>query len=313
MLRSVTIINPKGEALELELASPEKSGLLIANIEGLGPPDAQINGQEMATSDGMMFTSARVSSRNIVFTLVMVARDERSPFGPLTIEQSRHLTYGYFPLKKKITMGFLTDTRLVYIDGYVEKNSPAIFSSEEYTQISVVCPNPYFYTIGDEKTVFSGTQAAFEFPFSNEITETEPDAKNVIFGDIWLDTRAILSYGGTVDTGILITIHAFGEASGIRLYNVDTHEQMRIDTDRIEKITGEPYQAKDDIIISTIRGDRSCMLLRKGVYTNIVGALSRDSDWFQISTGNNGFAFAADKGEEFLSVTFAYKNIYIGV
>lgn len=297
----------------LELANPEKSGLLVANIEGLGPPAAQINGQEMATSDGMVYSSARASSRNIVFTLAMVFRDEQSQYGPLTIEESRHLTYTYFPLKKKITMAFVTDSNILYIDGYVEKNSPAIFSSEEYTQVSVICPNPYFYQIGEEKTSFSGVQSLFEFPFSNEITETDPDAKNIIFGEIWLDTRSILVYSGSVDTGMLITIHAFGEAKNIRLYNVDTHEQMRIDTDRIAQITGEPFQGKDDIVISTIQGDRFCRLLRNGVYTNIIGALSRDSDWFQISAGNNGFAFAAESGEENLSVTFAYKNAFVGI
>lgn len=280
MIYSVTVTNPKGETLVLDLVNPEKSGLLVANIEGLGPPSAQINGQEMATSDGMVYSSARTSSRNIVFTMAMVFRDEQSPYGPLTIEQSRHLTYRYFPLKKKITMSFATDSRVLYIDGYVEKNSPSVFSSEEYTQISIVCPNPYFYQIGEEKTVFSGTQALFEFPFSNEITEEGSDEKNITFGEIWLDTRAILEYNGNVDTGMLITIHAFDAAKNIRLYNVDTREQMRIDTDKIEQITGEPYGSKDDIEISTIQGNRYCKLLRHGAYINIIGALSRDSDWF---------------------------------
>lgn len=313
MIHAISITNPKGEALVLDLTNPEKSGLLVANVEGLGPPNAQINGQEMATADGMVYSSARVSSRNIVFTLAMVFRDENSIYGRQSIEESRHLTYKYFPLKKKIKMGFQTDERYLLIDGYVESNAPVIFSSEEYAQISIICPNPYFYQLGEEKTSFSGIQPLFEFPFSNEVSESSPDEKNIVFGEIWLDTRSILNYTGSVDTGMLITIHALGEAKGIRLYNVDTREQMKIDTYQIETITGSPYQAKDDIVISTVIGDRYCMLLRNGIYTNIIGALSRDSDWFQLSSGNNGFAFAADEGEHNLSVTFSFKSAFVGI
>lgn len=311
LIQKVRVTNPKGEVLELELTNPEKSGLIVANIEGLGPPTASINGQEMATADGMIFSSARASTRNVVFTLAMLSRDASSKYGALSIEQSRHLTYRYFPIKKEIKMEFITDVRTTYCTGHVETNNPVIFSQEEYTQISVICPDPYLYEEGGEKTVFSGIQPAFEFPFSNE-SFTEPLLE---FGTIWLDTRAILDYRGTVDTGVLITIHAMGDLDPkrIRLYNVDTMEHLIIDTTKIETITGVKYSVKDDIIISTTKGDRYCRLLHDGAYTNIIGVISKDSDWFQISNGNNGFAFAADSDEQKLSVTFSYKNAYVGV
>lgn len=310
MLNAVTITNPKGEALELELAYPEKSGLLVAKIEGLSPPKASINGQQIATVDGMMYSSARADSRNIVFSLVLYQRDNSSSYGPLSIEEARHLTYRCFPLKKKITMSFRTDTGVYYIDGYVESNEISLFSSEEYTQISVICPDPYFREIGGEKTVFSGIQPLFEFPFESDLTVP---GGTIEFSSIWLDSTAILAYKGNVDTGLIITIHAFDKAEGIRLYNVDTQEIFSIDTAKIATITGEPFGSKDDIVISTVKGDRYCRLLRNGVYTNIIGAVAIDSDWFQISAGNNGFAFSAESGANNLSVTFAYKNFYVGV
>lgn len=419
MIHSLTITNPKNETLELELAHPEKSGLIVTKVEGLGPPQATINGQEIATSDGMIYSSARAEARNVVLYLKMFSRDLNSPYGPLSIEESRHLTYQYFPLKKEITIHIRTDARTVYCKGYIESNLPDIFSNEEGCQISVICTDPWLYTEGDEKTVFSGIHGIFEFPFSNEsLTMTKQGAglflqtygvsipddeeieirfrypkgtisfsvtnestldyitlaindvasdfgyvakydaktgaifcvnqsngaksditisvsdtgeiltpkyplgidkvtdtgeKLIEFGQIWLDTRAILNYKGTVDTGILITIHAFDTAEKIRIYNVDTREQMIIDTEKIRTITGKEYGEKDDIIISTVKGNRYCRLLRAGTYTNIIGALSKDTDWFQISAGNNGFAFAAEKGADNLSVTFSYQNAYVGV
>lgn len=311
MLYSVTVTNPKGEALELELANPEKSGLAVANVEGLSPPKATINGQQIATVDGMMYSGARAESRNIVFTLVMQSRDANSSYGLLSIEDARHLTYRYFPLKKKINMAFRTDSGVYYIDGYVESNEVPIFSSEEYAQISVICPNPYFTTKGEARTIFSGVQPEFEFPFWSDTNEG--DSGLIEFSSIWLNTAAILDYQGTVDTGIAMTIHAFGEVEGIHLFNLDSQERFDIDTEKIQKISGKPFGAKDEIVISTVKMDRYCQLLREGVYTNIIGAVDRRSDWFQISTGNNGFAFTADAGENNLSVTFSYRNAYVGV
>lgn len=310
MIRSVTITNPKNEALVLELTNPEKSGLMVSKIEGLGSPKASINGQEMATDDGMIYSSARANTRNIIFTLYMMERNALSPFGPLTIEQSRRLTYRYFPLKKKIRITVSTDDQTLYCEGYVESNEPSIFEEREFTTISVICPDPYFYTDNVSQTIFSGIRPEFEFPFSNE-SLTKP---LIEVSSIWIDKHAILDYTGTVDTGVVITVHSLsGPAENIRLYNVDTTERIYIDTNRLQSITGSAFGLADDIIISTVRGDRYCQLLRNGKYTNIIGCLSRDSDWFQLSAGANGFAFTADKGADNLSVTFSFRNAYVGV
>lgn len=309
MIKKIVVTNPKGQTLDLELTDPEKSGLAVVKVEGLGPPKANINGQEMASADGMFYSSARAETRNVIFTLEMRSRDKDSPNGYLSIEEARHLTYIYFPLKKEITITVYTDSQVLYTKGYVESNEPDIFSRQERAVISVICPDPYMYELGDSKTVFSGIQQKFEFPFSNE-SLTIPLLE---MGQIWLDTTAVLEYDGTVDTGILITIHAFGDCEKIQLFNVDTGERIVIDTDKINKITGKPFQAKDDIVISTVRGDRYCKILRNGEYTNIIGALGRDTDWFQISNGDNAFGFSAENGEHNISVTFSYQNAYVGV
>lgn len=309
MIKKVVVTNPKGEALELELANPDKSGFAVAKIEGLGPPTATINGQEMATADGMFYTYARATTRQIIFTLEFRARDKNSQYGPLTIEECRHLSYRYFPLKKEVTITVYTDSQTLYTKGYVESNDPEIFSMQEYATISILCPDPFMYEVGDSKTVFSGVQPVFEFPFSNE-SLTEPLLE---FGQIWLDITAVLEYDGTVDTGILIKIHVYGDCSNITLVNVETKERIVINTDMIKTVTGEGLHKGDDLLISTVRGDRYCRLLRNGVSTNIIGALGRDTDWFQITNGDNPFGFTAETGDNNISVTFSYQNAYVGV
>lgn len=301
MIHSVTVTNHKSESLKMILVDPWASGLAILSIEGLGPPKANINTTELATTDGSFFNSAKVTPRNIVLTI--------KPMALPMVEVNRLLLYKYFPIKKEIKLEFETDSRMVETIGYVEANEPDIFNKDETVQISVLCPNPYFYAIGGANTVFSGIHPMFEFPFSNESLT----GNSIEFGKIMLDSRADLKYTGDADTGIIITIHALGPAENITIWNVYSHEKMVVNTNKIALLTGQNIDLGDDIIISTVRGNRYAKLLRKGVYTNVISALAQNSDWFQISLGDNVFTFEAENGANYLLINFEFKIAYGGI
>lgn len=302
MIKSIKVTNPKGESLVLDLFHPEKSGLIVRSISGLGPPKANINSTDLATADGALYSSARASTRNIVFNLQFM-------FAP-TIEDSRQLTYKYFPLKKLVKIEVETDNRNLETSGYVESNQPDIFSKEETTQISILCLNPFFYDPNPSVTQFATVTPTFEFPFSNEsISESL-----IEFGTINLDTRSTIDYVGDVDTGVLITIHALGKVTGpITIYNVKTHESIKIDLDRIKTLIGREYSNGDDIIISTVSGDKYVQVLHDGKYTNAISAIEKLADWFQISVGKNIFNFTVKDGISNIAMTFSYRNAYGGI
>lgn len=302
MIKSIKVTNPKGESLVLDLFHPEKSGLIVRSISGLGPPKANINSTDLATADGALYSSARASTRNIVFNLQFM-------FAP-TIEDSRQLTYKYFPLKKLVKIEVETDNRNLETSGYVESNQPDIFSKEETTQISILCLNPFFYDPDPSVTQFATVTPTFEFPFSNEST-----TENLIeFGTINLDTRSTIDYVGDVDTGVLITIHALGSVSGyLTIYNVETQEKMVIDLAKIKTLIGKDYGSGDDIIISTVSGDKYVQVLHDGKYTNAIAAIEKLADWFQVSVGRNIFNFTVTKGIENLVMSFSYRNAYGGI
>lgn len=302
MIKSIKVTNSKGESLVLDLFHPEKSGLIVRSISGLGPPKASINSTDLATADGALYSSARASTRNIVFNLQFM-------FAP-TIEDSRQLTYKYFPLKKLIKIEVETDNRSLETSGYVESNQPDIFSKEETTQISILCLNPFFYDPNPSVTQFATVTPTFEFPFSNESTN-----ENLIeFGTINLDTRSIIDYIGDVDTGVLITIHALGSVSGyLTIYNVETQEKMVVDLAKIKTLIGKDYGSGDDIIISTVSGDKYVQVLHDGKYTNAIAAIEKLADWFQVSVGRNIFNFTVTKGIENLVMSFSYRNAYGGI
>ena len=303
MIKSITVTNYLGDSIELVLARPELSGFVIKSITGLGPGKATINTTEMATNDGSMFNSSRLPSRNIVISLGYLWRDAAS------IEEIRQLSYKYFPIKKEVTLLIETDKRKAEVVGYVESNDPNIFSKDSGSDISIICPNPFFYSTGTNTTVFSGVEGMFEFPFSNE-SLTEPLLE---VGDIKNYTEKVITYDGDADIGITITIHAMGDASNISIYNTGTREVMRIDTDKLAAMTGSSIVARDDIVICTEKGKKSINLVREGRTINILNCLTKNSDWFELSKGDNIFAYVAESGSTELQFKVENRIAYEGV
>ena len=304
MIKSVTITNHLDESIKLDLFNPEESGFIIKNIEGLGPVKANINFKELATNDGAIDNSARLSSRNIVMSLQFM----ESP----TIEETRLKSYKYFPIKRNIKFLIETDDRICETIGRVETNVPTIFSNAEGCQISILCPNPYFYSAGENgtnQTIFYGTEPLFEFPFSNEsLTEDL-----IEFGSIENRTEGTIYYDGDAEIGITIQIHAVGEAEGLVIYNTKTREIMRINDDKLKSLMGSGIQAGDEITITTSRGEKGIYMLRSGVTTNILNSLEKPIKWFQLSKGDNTFAYTASAGLTNLQFRIENKVIYEGV
>lgn len=307
MIYSIVVTNYLGDRIKLELGKPDVSGFLIKSITGLGPAKANVNTTEVSTNDGSLFNSARLSQRNIVLDMVFI----NTVYGE-SIEDLRQKSYKYFPLKKSVELTIETDNRYVKTTGYVESNEPNIFSSQEGTQISIICPDPYFYSAGEDGnnvTNFYSIDPMFEFPFSNESL----DEPLLVFGEIQIKTEGVITYHGDSEIGVMIYIHAIGPATNINIYNTETREVMRINTEKISSLTGKGIVASDDIVINTSKGDKSITLIREGVSYNILNCLDKNTDWFTLAKGDNIFAFTADSGVTNLQFRIENKVIYEGV
>lgn len=307
MIYSIVVTNYLGDRIKLELGKSDVSGFLIKSITGLGPAKANVNTTEVSTNDGSLFNSARLSQRNIVLDMVFI----NTVYGE-SIEDLRQKSYKYFPLKKSVELTIETDNRYVKTTGYVESNEPNIFSSQEGTQISIICPDPYFYSAGEDGnnvTNFYSIDPMFEFPFSNESL----DEPLLVFGEIQIKTEGVITYHGDSEIGVMIYIHAIGPATNINIYNTETREVMRINTEKISSLTGKGIVASDDIVINTAKGEKSITLIREGVSYNILNCLDKNTDWFTLAKGDNIFAFTADSGVTNLQFRVENKVIYEGV
>lgn len=301
MIKAVTVVNHLGESLRMELGNFEESGFLISNIDGIGPGDADISTTELSATDGGVYNSSRLQSRNITIDIIFYSKD--------SIEDIRQKTYRYFPLKKSVLLVFETDNRALQIDGYVESNNPDIFSEQEGTTISIICPNPYFYSVGSDVSVFSGIESMFEFPFCNDsLTE-----RLLIFSEIRVKYENVIYYEGDAETGVVMKIHFVGPASGLSIFNVNLRQIMKIDIAKIEAIVGSAIEYGDDLYISTVRGNKSLLFYRAGKEYNVLNALDRESQWITLDIGENVIAFTADEGDTNLQFEVYNDILYGGV
>jgi hypothetical protein len=302
MIKSVTITNHLNESITMELRFPEKSGFLVLYIDGLDPTKANIDTTEVSSMDGSIYNSTRATSRNIVFKLGFLDND-------MSIEDARQLSYKYFPIKKRVNISIETDNRICETYGYVESNVVDIFSEKETAIISIVCPDAYLYSVEIQSTSYSSVESLFEFPFSNEsltenlITITELNVYNT----------TSINYVGDSPIGIVMNIHAIGEATNIEILNVQTRESIQIDTDRVATITGSGIKNGDDIIISTVKGDKYAILVRDGIEYNIINSINKYPSWFQLEKGSNLFTYLADFGSENLEFTIENQIAYEGI
>ena len=299
MIKSVKVTNYLGEVLTLELASPEKSGFAVTSIRGIGAGDASISTTEMASKDGSIFNSAKLYEREIYIDLLFYNDPEVTK---KTIDEIRIEGYKYFPPKREITLEFETGLKTVTISGIVKTNEPDQFSEECGVSITMVCPDPYFYSITKQVTIFSGIEPLLTSPLSNEsLTEPIIEMSRIIKSN-----QKVIYYDGDDDTGIIITINATGSVGDLTIHSTLQRKVIQLDSSIISAITGNTIIDGDEVVINTKRGKKKITLLRNGVTYNIRNAMVDPSKWIQLTKGDNIIAFVADSGEE--NILFRIEN-----
>lgn len=306
MFKSVTVTNDRGESLELPLAWPNDAGLLISNIEGITPTEVDIATSDYAMLDGGYFNSARMGVRNITIEMYY-------SFIP-HIETARHKAYRYFPIKSKVRLDFLTDERNLMIEGRVEGNDTKIFSEQEMGQISIVCPDPYFYESTPQTYILGSSVPEFEFPFSNEsLTE-----KLICFSDYGPYNLWTIDYQGDMEVGITITVRFKKKPTFDKLtvYDVTHNKTLVLDFEELkEKTSVVDFEEYGNIVFSSVRGHKAIYYERFGKVTNIIGAFDvQNFPWMYLTPGENVFAFDIQQAYlDEIDVVIEHKGAYGGV
>ena len=262
----------------------------VYNIEGLNPPNAQINLSKMAGVDGSRFNSSTLNERNIVVYVKLQGN----------IEANRLLLYRYFGTKEYCKIYYSNDKRNVYIEGYVETCDVTPFTNDEKMQISIICPEPYFKDLQEIVDDISKVIHKFKFPVS--INKDEP----IPFSEIAKDKVTNIVNTSESETGLIVDVVFSGNVRVLEIRNTVTGEQFILDYSFLDN---------DKLIINCNKGHKSVTLNRDGVISNLIPSMRKGSKFFQLKTGDNNFSYLADGGmsDQLVNIQFKHYNIYRGV
>lgn len=280
------IENTKNNILRL---TQNESDFQILSVQGLNPPNAQINTSKIAGLDGSKFNSSTMNERNLVI-MIKLRGD---------IEKNRIRLYSFFRSKEWCKFYYKNNSRNVYIEGYVESIECDLFSNKEIIQVSIICPNPYFKGVEEIIDDISKSVAVFEFPFAINLPGIElstiDDSK---ITNVFNDSES--------ETGVIITINVLGTASTIQIKSTSSGEIFTLNYDFVEN---------DRITIDTNKGKKSVSLLRNATTINLFSAVKKGSTFFQLDIGNNFFSYLVDDGanDDVIQIFFKHYTLYGGV
>ena len=288
----IEIINDINTHLTIDLFNPHTSGFIVSSIDGLGAPVADINMDARATGDGSRYNSSRREGRNIVFNLLFDENTRR-------IEDTRRVCYRIFPVGHKVHLTFRTNNRVCTTSGYVETNTPNIFSDKEGAQISILCENAYFNAEGDELFDFSGVTNNFEFPFDNNSL-----SQNLIeFSTLYKLFEANVFNDGDADTGFVMRIKFKETVSNLVVTNksslkkrwytysdggtpVIEYDLVPTSVSFFPDMTGYSFNSGCELVYISLPNQKNCWAYNyNGATWNLLAYI--EGDWLRLIRGDN--------------------------
>ena len=178
---------------------------MTSSVTGLSPPMGTINTAVYAGMDGSYLNNAFIEKRNIVITFEMRGMD---------VEANRHQLYKVVKTSKYVKVLYKTSGIDVYAEGYVETCDVTNFGQLVTGQISIICPDIYWYSNNPIYNLYSQINGAFHFPFP------ESDKPFPLSKYSKSENVSVTNSGEKI--GFTIIIEALDDAATPTIYNADT-------------------------------------------------------------------------------------------
>jgi hypothetical protein len=219
------------------------------------------------------------------------------------IEANRQRLYRIFPIKSECTVFYKSRNMDVRIDGYVELVDGDLFSKREQMQISILCPRPYWVTLGLVAYELSTTMAEFEFPFCIEESPGAPISE-------YSQNPTITVYNsGSVPCGFKAYVEIAAGSSGVQdvaLFNLTTQKKIQLKANHT-------LQAGDTLYISTVPGELRFYLFRNGEKINYINYMTADSEIFALALGENLLYFTCTGDMDDVHIDINPELLFAGV
>lgn len=265
-----------------------KSTIMPEKVTGLDSIDNDIYSTDSYSMDGISVNGTKVRERNIVIDGLLVGEKQ-------AIKEKMS---SFFNPKQKINIKYVRNDKIKYINCYVEKTPAFSFDGIYKFNLSLLCPNPFWYD-KEIKTDIALWSPAFQFPL--EI----PKETGIMMG--YREPSVIVNVNNTSDnpSPVKLKFKAAGTVLNPNIINVETQEFIRLDFE---------MQTGDEITINTEKGNEYVRLTRNSETTNIFNSLTLDSNpHLEIDVGDNLIKYDADSNVENLDVTIYFTPQFVGV
>ena len=264
---------------------------LLTDADGLYESKNTVYVSENSMIDGATYQGSVAKYRDIELTLTDIG----------DYVANRNALNRLFKEKSKGTLIFWeADASPRKIDYYVEKfNSSGEDPFREH-EISLICPDPFFYDIDASSEEMASWVSAFTFPFASPST-------GFVFG--YKDNSRIQTIQNDIaedNIGITIIMSCLGAVTNPSITHIETNSSIHIGH------SGKPFNmvAGDIVTITTATGNKHVTLTRNGTTSEINHYLTEDSVFIQLMRGSNSFGFGADSGVNDLTITIEYTYKY---
>lgn len=277
--------NLRGQALELSVSSP----FYLDDADGLESLENEFYSVKNYNEDGTNIKGSSVRERNIVIN------------GRIRLDKdiNRQKLIRFFNPKHQFRLKYTNGDITRYINCRVEKTPVISRDIHPEFVISLLCPNPWWYT-EEQKYEIAMWVAAFEF-------ELEIDA----FGDGiemgYREPNNVVNVFNNSDTAspLRIEFKAIGSVIHPYIEVVNTGKIVMIE---------DTLQGGDVVVVNTKRGEEFVQLHRNGVVTNHFNYLSLESDTnLSVDVGDNLVRYDAEEFVANLEVSIYYTPQFVGV
>lgn len=292
MSRTITCTNNNGSTMIF--SDNAFTPFFLANVDGIYLSDNNVSISDNTMTDGGTYQGSVKKKRNIVLTLIDRPNNVYN-------QRNRDALYVLFQEATRGKLTYNEDGVIRVIDYYVEKIYKNNLKGRTIT-VSLLCADPFFYDEYD--TVVQMANWIADFEFIHEFIEAGEEIGHRS-GERLVN---IVNDSATDNIGMTITLEASSNVTNPRITRVesDTHIQLGSEDYPFNLVNG------DVVIITTAQNDKHAYLLRGVEKTEVNEYMTEESKFIQLMRGNNNIGYTADYGDEYLSVSIAYRMKYSG-
>lgn len=267
------------------------SDFFLVKISGIAGLNNIINSAK-STTDGSFYIDSSISSRNIIIQgkLKKSNRD---------YNRSKLIRILNPKLKGKLYYENTQTNTFRYIDCILEKSPDPVKDFSSTFQISLICTNPFWKDVSENKKSIASWIGDFHFPLTI--------INNITMGHREPSLIANVKNTGDINIGMIIEFIAIGTLKNPSLFDINTRKFLKI---KKTMLPGEK------IIINTNFGEKKIESYFNGVTQNILNYIDIQGggcSFLQLAVGDNLLRYDADENVNNLEVNLYFTPCYLGV